>query len=158
MSILCPRQGGVLRLDSLWGAKYVARAFPCDVCKAATAGFTTMSDDKDRASLAELESKLVAVASKREETHSPKRATGKPSQGMALGMRISAEMIAAVLVGLLIGWALDRVLGTTPWLLVLFVFLGAGAGGLNAYRVAKGFDSAVGLGRAMGERKQGDKD
>jgi len=50
------------------------------------------------------------------------------------------------------------VLGTTPWLLVLFVFLGAGAGGLNAYRVAKGFDSAVGLGRAMGERKQGDKD
>ncbi len=149
---------GVLQLDSPWGAKYVARAFPCDVCKAAKAGFTAMSDDKDRASLQDLETKLNAVAHKREETHSPNRATGKPSQGMALGMRISAEMIAAVLVGLLIGWALDRVLDTTPWLIVLFVFLGAGAGGLNAYRVARGYDSAVGLGRAMRERKQGDED
>ncbi|WP_339858360.1 AtpZ/AtpI family protein [Thalassospira alkalitolerans] len=117
-----------------------------------------MSDEKDRASLEELESKLAAVADKREETHSPNRAARKTSQGMAIGMRISAEMIAAVLVGLLIGWALDRVLDTMPWLLVLFVFLGAGAGGLNAYRVAKGYDSAVGLGRAIRERKQGTKD
>ena len=157
--LLSALSGGVLQLDSPWGAKYVARAFPCDVCKAAKAGFTTMSDDKDRASLEELETKLSAVAHKREEKHSPNRATGKPSQGMAIGMRISAEMIAAVLVGLLIGWALDRVLDSTPWLIVLFVFLGAGAGGLNAYRVAKGYDSAVGLGRAMRERsKQGDED
>ncbi len=101
---------------------------------------------------------MAAVADKREETHSPNRAARKTSQGMAIGMRISAEMIAAVLVGLLIGWALDRVLDTMPWLLVLFVFLGAGAGGLNAYRVAKGYDSAVGLGRAIRERKQGTKD
>lgn len=149
---------GVLQLDSPWGAKYVARAFPCDVCRAAKAGFTTMSDDKDRASLEELESKLTAVAHKREEKHSPNRAARKPSQGMALGMRISAEMVAALLVGLIIGWALDRVLDTTPWLLVLFVVLGTGAGGLNAYRVAKGYDSAVGLGRAMGKRNQGDRD
>ncbi|MDP2696599.1 AtpZ/AtpI family protein [Thalassospira sp.] len=117
-----------------------------------------MNEDKDRASLQELDRKLVAVAGKREEKHGPTRGTGKPSQGMALGMRISAEMIAAVLVGLLIGWALDKALGTMPWLLVLFVLLGAGAGGLNAYRAAKGFDSAVGLGRAMGKRKQGDKE
>jgi ATP synthase protein I len=85
-----------------------------------------------------------------------------PSESSAKGLISNCSsgpatvMIAAVLVGLLIGWALDRVLDTTPWLLVLFVFLGAGAGGLNAYRVAKGYDSAVGLGRAMREHKQGD--
>lgn len=123
------------------------------------AGFKTMSDEKDRASLHELESKLVAVSSKyRKETDKPNLSSRSPSQGMAVGMRISAEMIAAVLVGLLIGWGLDRLFGTTPWLIVLFVFLGAGAGGLNAYRVAKGLDSAVGLGRAMGEHKRNSKD
>lgn len=74
-------RAGVLQLDSPWGAKYVARAFPCDVCKAAIAGFTTMSDDKDRASLEELESKLAAVTGKREELHSPNRATGQTIPG-----------------------------------------------------------------------------
>jgi ATP synthase protein I len=119
-----------------------------------------MSEEQDRASLEELDRKLTAVEGRREETHRPEPgARGKSSsRGMALGMRISAEMVAAILVGLIIGWVLDRVLGTMPWLLVLFVLLGAGAGGLNAYRAAKGYDSAIGLGRAMGKRKQGDKD
>lgn len=149
----------VLRLDSLWGAKYVARAFPCVAGKAVTAGFVTVSEDKDRASLAELDRKLTAVAGRREEKHGPVSGGRKSSSaGMALGMRISAEMIASIVVGLLIGWGLDRFFNTMPLLLVLFVILGAGAGGLNAYRAAKGYDSAIGLGRAMGKPKQGDKE
>lgn len=149
----------VLRLDSLWGAKYVARAFPCVAGKAVTAGFVTVSEDKDRASLAELDRKLAAVAGRREEKHGPVSGGRKSSSaGMALGMRISAEMIASTVVGLLIGWGLDRFFNTMPLLLVLFVILGAGAGGLNAYRAAKGYDSAIGLGRAMGKPKQGDKE
>jgi ATP synthase protein I len=40
-------------------------------------------------------------------------------------------------VGGFIGWALDRILGTKPWLLVLFVALGFAAGLLNVIRAAQ---------------------
>ena len=54
--------------------------------------------------------------------------------GMALGMRLSAELLAGVLVGLGIGWALDRWLGTGPWLLLVFLLLGTAAGILSVIR------------------------
>lgn len=38
------------------------------------------------------------------------------------------SLFAAVVSGLLIGWLLDRWLGTKPWLLVLGIVLGAAAG------------------------------
>lgn len=39
--------------------------------------------------------------------------------------------------GVGIGWVLDYWLGTKPWLLVVFVFIGIGAGIRNALRIAK---------------------
>ena len=38
------------------------------------------------------------------------------------------SLFAAVVSGLLIGWLLDRWLGTRPWLLVTGIILGAAAG------------------------------
>jgi ATP synthase protein I len=38
------------------------------------------------------------------------------------------SLFAAVVSGLLVGWLLDRWLGTRPWLLVTGVILGAAAG------------------------------
>ena len=38
------------------------------------------------------------------------------------------SLFAAVVTGLLIGWLLDRWLGTKPWLLVIGLALGAAAG------------------------------
>jgi ATP synthase protein I len=51
--------------------------------------------------------------------------------------RIGVELVSALLVGAGIGWLLDRWLGTTPFLLLLFFFLGAAAGILNVFRAAK---------------------
>ena len=53
---------------------------------------------------------------------------------MGAGMRIAVELVAAVLVGAAIGIALDKWLGTQPWLLILFFVLGCGAGLRNVYR------------------------
>jgi ATP synthase protein I len=44
--------------------------------------------------------------------------------------------VAGVLVGAVIGWALDRLLGITPWGLIVFVLLGFAAGVLNVMRGA----------------------
>ena len=53
---------------------------------------------------------------------------------MAYGMRMAADLVAAVLVGSAIGWGLDWVLGSRPWLFLAFFLLGFAAGVLNVVR------------------------
>ena len=55
-------------------------------------------------------------------------------RGMAYGMRMAAELVAAVIVGGAIGYGLDRWLGSKPWLFLLFFVLGFAAGVLNVVR------------------------
>jgi ATP synthase protein I len=55
-------------------------------------------------------------------------------RGMAYGMRMAAELVAAVVVGSAIGYGLDRWLGSTPWLFLLFFVLGFVAGVVNVVR------------------------
>ena len=61
-----------------------------------------------------------------------------PRGGLGLAFRIAVELVAALAVGLAIGWAIDHWLGTRPWGLVVFFFLGAAAGMLNVYRAVGG--------------------
>ena len=59
--------------------------------------------------------------------------------GAAMGraLRISTELIGAIVVGGAIGWALDRWIGNEkPWFFILFFMLGAAAGILNVVRAA----------------------
>ena len=58
-------------------------------------------------------------------------------EAFARAFRFVAELIVGVGVGGFIGWALDRWLGTQPWLLVLFVALGFAAGVMNVIRAAQ---------------------
>ena len=46
------------------------------------------------------------------------------------------EFAAAIGIGALGGWGLDRWLGTAPWLLIVGVFLGFALGLILLYRVA----------------------
>jgi ATP synthase protein I len=45
-------------------------------------------------------------------------------------------LVAGVLVGAAIGWLLDRLLGISPWGLIVFLLLGFVAGVLNVMRSA----------------------
>lgn len=55
---------------------------------------------------------------------------------MAIGFRLSSELIAGVVVGALIGWGFDRLLSTSPFGLIAFVLLGFIAGVVNVIRSA----------------------
>ena len=55
--------------------------------------------------------------------------------GVTLGLQAGAEFVAAILLGGAIGWGLDRLLGTRPWLLIGFFLLGTVAGVKNVIRV-----------------------
>jgi ATP synthase protein I len=58
------------------------------------------------------------------------------ASAMARGLRLSSELVAGVLLGAAIGWALDRFLSTSPWGLIVFLLLGFAAGVLNVMRSA----------------------
>jgi ATP synthase protein I len=47
---------------------------------------------------------------------------------------IGVSLVAAAAIGLLIGYGLDRWLGTSPWLTMLFALFGIVAGFLNLFR------------------------
>jgi ATP synthase protein I len=55
---------------------------------------------------------------------------------MGLAFRVLSEFVAAVIVGAFIGWWIDRVAGTTPAFVVVFLLMGAAAGFWNVYRIA----------------------
>src|SRR5499427_4783538 len=58
------------------------------------------------------------------------------ASGYARGFRLSSELVGGVLLGAAIGWALDRVLGISPWGLIVFLLLGFVAGVMNVVRSA----------------------
>jgi ATP synthase protein I len=72
-----------------------------------------------------------------------RRATAPQSvpeaRGAAFGeaLRLATELVAGVVVGGFIGWALDRLFGLAPFLMVVFLILGAAAGIMNVVRAAK---------------------
>ncbi|HEY1505415.1 MAG TPA: AtpZ/AtpI family protein [Stellaceae bacterium] len=67
------------------------------------------------------------------------------STALAFGWRVGLELVGAIVIAELIGWAIDKWLGTRPWGMVVFFFLGIAAGMLNVYRAVTGLGGAVGF-------------
>ena len=57
--------------------------------------------------------------------------------GLSFGFRIGVEIVAAIVVGTVIGIFVDKYLGTKPFGLIIFFILGSLAGFLNVYRVMR---------------------
>ena len=58
------------------------------------------------------------------------------TKGIAFATRLGLEMVVAVAVGAVLGYGIDRWLGSEPWVMIVGVFLGGIAGVLNVYRMA----------------------
>ena len=58
------------------------------------------------------------------------------ASAMAVGLRLSSELVAGVLAGAALGWGFDRLLSTSPWGLIVFLLLGFTAGVINVMRAA----------------------
>ena len=55
---------------------------------------------------------------------------------MGSAFKLGTELVAAVAFGTIIGFILDTLFDTKPWLIIIFFFLGAAAGMLNVIRAA----------------------
>ena len=63
----------------------------------------------------------------------------KDKRGLFMGsaFRLGTELVAAVVVGTIIGFILDNWFGTKPWLILIFFFVGSIAGIMNVIKSAK---------------------
>jgi ATP synthase protein I len=52
--------------------------------------------------------------------------------------------VAALLIGVAIGYGLDTWLETKPLFLIIFFLFGSASGFMNVYRVVKGMDMTIG--------------
>ncbi len=69
------------------------------------------------------------------------------SSDFAWAFRLASEFVAGVLVGVALGWGLDRVAGTSPWGLIGFLLLGFAAGVLNVVRASSRMTSGAAGGK-----------
>ena len=96
--------------------------------------------DPDQARLDVLNARIEAAQKAASKTREPNAFAGR---AMGAGFRIATELVACVLVGAALGWWLDKTLGTKPWLMILLLLLGAGAGLRNAWRVSEQASEAI---------------
>ena len=101
---------------------------------------------QDEARLRALEAKLAALTPK-PTGPSP---MGKYEQAN-LAWRMVIELVAGLGLGFVIGYGLDYLLGTTPLLMVVFIFLGLAAGIKSLMRTASELD------RKSGDRPESDE-
>ncbi|HEY0271008.1 MAG TPA: AtpZ/AtpI family protein [Sphingomonas sp.] len=94
-------------------------------------GFPDGGVGKQRSSL---EERLAAAH--RAEAERTGTAMRKPEAGYRQGSRVLTELIAGLAGGGLIGWVLDRWLNTSPWLLLVLLFLGFSVACRNIYRIS----------------------
>lgn len=92
----------------------------------------------------------AAIAARR--PPSPEEGAGQRSggwAGAAQGLKLSSEFVAGVVVGGGLGWFIDRLAGTSPFGLIVFLLLGFAAGVLNVLR-SIGQVAEFGVGRRNG--------
>ena len=112
-------------------------------------------------SLDKLDAKLRAAQERRGENRAGRGGTRDAQdrtdrgRGIGLALRIGTELVAGLVVGVAIGLGLDWWLGTKPWLMIVFFFLGAAAGIVNVYRTMSGLGHAVGYARPENAADEG---
>jgi ATP synthase protein I len=93
-----------------------------------------MSGDREGQSFEERLAKARDSAGLDRPPPEAKAETATDSSAMRLAMRLGVEMVAALVIAVVIGWGLDRLFHTRPWLMIAFVPLGAAAGLRNVFR------------------------
>ncbi len=97
-----------------------------------------MSDSGPPDRLRRLGEEIDKARSQAEEGGSADRGDATSGGALGFGLRIGIELIAALLVGLALGWLTDRYIGTRPWGLIAGFFLGSAAGVVNVFRAVQG--------------------
>jgi len=86
--------------------------------------------------LKKISTRLEIAKQKIKKQYANKRGPNNTSN-LGNALKISTELVAAVVVGSTIGFLLDNWFGTKPILIICFFFMGVCAGILNVFKSAK---------------------
>lgn len=117
-----------------------------------------MTEDKKPADLRELDARLQRARKAANQSAGKGPPGNDGRSGLGFAMRLGVEMVSALVIGVAIGYFLDRWLGTKPWLMLLFFFLGSAAGFMGVYRAATGLGQTVGFRQDKRETQNDDED
>ncbi len=92
-----------------------------------------MTDPDNSNRLEALQARIDAA----KDAHAPKPRTPDAHSQAQLAWRMVIELVAGLGIGFGIGYGLDALLGTSPFLMIIFIFLGLAAGILTMMRSAK---------------------
>ena len=92
-----------------------------------------MTDPDDKAKIDALGARLEAV----KEARAPKPRTPDHHSQAQLAWRMVIELVAGLGIGFGMGYGLDALFGTSPWLMIVFIFLGFAAGVKTMMRSAE---------------------
>lgn len=101
-----------------------------------------MGQDDERSDKAGSDPRLKALGEKlaeaRRDSSSPEGGVQRSSglSGFGQAMKVGSEFVAGVIVGFVIGYTIDRLFGTSPWGMIVFLLLGFAAGTLNVMRAS----------------------
>ncbi|MES2302927.1 MAG: AtpZ/AtpI family protein [Pseudomonadota bacterium] len=82
-----------------------------------------------------LDKRLKALREREDERNRPK-AGGETDANYRLGNRVLAELIGGLAGGAFIGWVIDQFAGTSPWGLLVMLFMGIAVAFRNIIRIS----------------------
>ena len=143
-------------MRSVWSARLLRVTGVISIDCSIVSGLHSMADgtneggngSRDRSSpdeaalsarLGSLDRRLSEIGSRKigtDQSGNEQDAAQAKASAMAVGLRLSSELVAGVLVGAGLGWGFDRLLSTSPWGLIVFLLLGFTAGVINVMRAA----------------------
>ena len=95
----------------------------------------TEGDPRD---LDQFDAKLKAARDRIEGREGPGSKKGASNDTLlAVGYRMSIELVVGICVGLGLGWLIDKQMGTKPWFMLILMFVGLAAAILNVVRMSK---------------------
>ena len=87
----------------------------------------------DDSRLHDLQARIDTLKEKQAKEAGPTEPT-KDATAMANGVKAGTELLGPIIGSALLGYGLDSWLGTRPWLLIIMLILGVGAGFLSLWK------------------------
>jgi ATP synthase protein I len=108
---------------------------------------------------AELDKRLSTAADARVEKPA-QLDEARRSRALGQGLQMALDLVLGPVVGAAIGWGLDKVLGTSPVLLLIFIGIGVAAGIVSLMRTYRQIQAEAGndIGKDLPAGRDGDDD
>jgi ATP synthase protein I len=121
-------------------AMFLVPVWPLDFSRGDAQGRRMAEDETDEVPKLPPDSRLESLdkrLDRLQQEEAKRTAKPKPDPSYQAGQLVLSNLIGAPAGGFVIGFVLDKWLGTQPWLLLIMLFLGFAGGFMNVIRISR---------------------